>query len=405
MYEKIINVASSRRYFSFRRAKFDANNGLFKENLVKYKGKRTSQDIMFIVFHPLNLNFTRYLVILLRHNISQAFLFGVKRPDRNVWATKRVKKTMSKRIIGTYTEGNPGPLLICIGGIHGNELAGVQALKRIFELINEEPSKNHEFAFYGTLVGLRGNITALNKKQRYITKDLNRQWASKNVQRILQSTDNELDAEDKELKALHACIRECIDTYEPTKLILMDLHTTTAHGGIFSIATDDRDSQVIASELHAPVVRGLLNGIDGTTLHYFNTKNIGINTVAVCFESGQHDDLDSIDNAVAAIINCLRSVGCVEPQNIENKHDERLLKYSANLPKITDLIYCHDIHEGDNFEMKPGYYNFQFIKKDELLAHDKNGEIRSKDNALILMPLYQKQGNDGFFLIKKVEDF
>jgi len=34
----------------FTQAKFDANNGLFKENSVKYKGKRTSQDVMFIVF-------------------------------------------------------------------------------------------------------------------------------------------------------------------------------------------------------------------------------------------------------------------------------------------------------------------------------------------------------------------
>jgi len=207
------------------------------------------------------------------------------------------------------------------------------------------------------------------------------------------------------MKELHACIRECIDTYQPTKFILMDMHTTTAHGGIFSIATDERESQVIASELNAPVVRGMLKGIDGTTLHYFNTKNMGIDTAAVCFESGQHDELDSIDNAVAGIINCLRGVGCVASHNIENKHDERLIKYSANLPKVTDLVYCHDIHEGDDFVMQPGYDNFQFIKKDELLAHDKNGEIRSKTDGLILMPLYQKQGNDGFFLIKKVENF
>jgi len=48
--EKIINATSSRRYFFFTRAKFDANNGLFKENVVKYKGKRTSQDVVFIVF-------------------------------------------------------------------------------------------------------------------------------------------------------------------------------------------------------------------------------------------------------------------------------------------------------------------------------------------------------------------
>ena len=25
---------------------------VFKENLVKYKGKKTSQDVVFIIFHP-----------------------------------------------------------------------------------------------------------------------------------------------------------------------------------------------------------------------------------------------------------------------------------------------------------------------------------------------------------------
>ena len=54
-YEKIINATFSRRYFFFRRIKFDANSGLFKENLVKYKGKRTSQDVVFIVFSSLSL--------------------------------------------------------------------------------------------------------------------------------------------------------------------------------------------------------------------------------------------------------------------------------------------------------------------------------------------------------------
>lgn len=309
------------------------------------------------------------------------------------------------RIIGTYTEGNPGPLLLCIGGIHGNEPAGVQALEQAFKMIDEEPKKNPEFKFFGTLVGLRGNIAALQEKRRFINKDLNRQWTVDNIQRINNTPDDQLDAEDKELKALHACIRECIDTYQPTKFILMDLHTTTAHGGIFSVATDDRQSQVIATELHAPVIRGLLKGIDGTTLHYFNSKNTGIDTVALCFESGQHDELASVDNAVAAIINCLRSVGCVAPHNIENKHDDRLLKYSESLPKIADLLYCHDINEGDNFQMKPGFKNFQWVKKNELLAQDKHGEIRSKSDGLILMPLYQKQGNDGFFLIDMVESF
>ena len=48
--EKIINVTSSRRYFSLDEPKFDANTHVFKENLVKYKGKRTSREYTFILF-------------------------------------------------------------------------------------------------------------------------------------------------------------------------------------------------------------------------------------------------------------------------------------------------------------------------------------------------------------------
>lgn len=309
------------------------------------------------------------------------------------------------RIIGTYTGEERGSLLICIGGIHGNEPAGVLALERVFKLLEAEPSKNPEFQFKGQLVGLRGNLKALSIKKRFLVKDLNRQWLPDNVQRIKSTSIEDLDAEDQELKMLNACIESCIEKYQPERLVLMDLHTTTASGGIFSIATDDRESQLIALELHAPVIRGLLDGIDGTTLHYFKPENTGVPTVTVCFESGQHDDPESIDNMVAAIINGMRTVGCVEANDVENHHDERLLKYSENLPKIADLLYWHDIQQGDNFKMKPGYNNFQWIKKDELLAHDKTGEIRSNSDGLILMPLYQKQGDDGFFIVQEVEDF
>ncbi len=311
----------------------------------------------------------------------------------------------ANRIIGVHEGKEKGPLLICIGGIHGNEPAGVLALERVFQLLEQEPQKNPDFNFKGKLIGFRGNLKALKAKKRFIAKDMNRQWIPKNIKRILASPIKQLDAEDQELKMLHTAINKEIADYKPDKLIVMDLHTTTASGGIFSIATDDRDSQLIAMQLHAPVIRGMLDGIDGTTLHYYKPENTGVPTVAVCFESGQHDEPESIDNMVAAIINCMRTIGCVRSDDVENHHDERLLKYSANLPKIADLLYCHDIHQGDDFRMKPGYENFQWISKNELLAHDKSGEIRSDTEGLILMPLYQKQGEDGFFIVKEVKDF
>jgi succinylglutamate desuccinylase len=48
------------------------------------------------------------------------------------------------------------------------------------------------------------------------------------------------------------------------------------------------------------------------------------------------------------------------------------------------------------------YNNFDPIAKGEVLAYDKNGPIKSPYGGLILMPLYQKQGDDGFFVIQEI---
>ncbi len=310
-----------------------------------------------------------------------------------------------ERIIGEYSGEKNGPLLVCLGGVHGNEPAGVEALQEVFRLLELEPSLNPSFEFKGTLLGLRGNLTALKKDVRFIDCDLNRLWREENVARILSTNNEELLVEEKELKELYHLIHQKIDQHQPDKLILMDLHTTTASGGIFSIATDEKESCRIAQGLHAPVILGMLRNLSGTTLHYFTNENFSVETTAVCFESGQHEELDSVKNAVSAIINCLRSVGCLNAHDVENKHDELLIRMSSNLPKVAEMLYCHPVEAEDQFVMHPGYLNFQPIQKGELLASDKQGEIRSKEDGLILMPLYQSIGEDGFFLIRTVEGY
>ena len=53
--------------------------------------------------------------------------------------------------------------------------------------------------------------------------------------------------------------------------------------------------------------------------------------------------------------------------------------------------------------MYPNYKNFQRISSGEIIAEDNEGPIEAPEDALLLMPLYQSQGEDGFFLIKKLE--
>ncbi len=308
-----------------------------------------------------------------------------------------------ERVIGRYTGEEKGPLMIVFGAMHGNEPAGVEALKMIFKMLEVEPITNPNFHFCGRLLGLIGNTRAKNVGKRFIVKDLNRQWTTENVNRIKSSDIANLDSEDLEIKEILELLEKEISDYQPAKVVVLDLHTTTAYGGIFSIPTDEKESVRIALELHAPVVKGLLKGIRGTSLHYFNRKTFDMDMVAVCFESGQHNEELSINRAIAAITNCMRTTGCVEARHIENQHDTLLITYSKDLPKIAELIEIHAIQPEDEFEMMPNYQNFQTIKKGEVLAKDRNGEILSSTDGLILMPLYQKQGDDGFFLIKTIE--
>jgi succinylglutamate desuccinylase len=311
----------------------------------------------------------------------------------------------SDRIIGRYKGPEKGPLLIVLGGMHGNEPAGVKAIDLMSKMLEVEPITNPHFHFKGTFLGLVGNVQAGARNQRFIEKDLNRIWEVKKVHEVMAKDISELKAEELEMREILEVIHNEINSNDIDKVVVLDLHTTSSFGGIFTIPTRDPESLRIALELHAPVVQDMLDGIHGTTLHYFNTENLGVETVAVTFESGQHEEELSVNRAIAAITNCMRSVGMVNAEHVENRHDSILIEYSRYLPKVTRMISRYGVDENDKFRMIEGFNNFQQVKKGELLACDKKGKIYASADGLILMPLYQDQGEDGFFLIKKIEGF
>ncbi len=307
---------------------------------------------------------------------------------------------MNGRYIGSFEGKEKGPLLIGIAGMHGNEPAGVDALERIFELLAVEPVINPSFTFKGRIIGLRGNISALQKKVRFQDKDLNRQWFAEKIKEVSEMAAENLSAEDLEIKELHAVILEEITAYNPEELVLLDLHTTGASGGIFSIPADNQWSLDLAVQMHAPVIKGMFSLLKGTLLNYFSEQLSGLKVRAVAFEAGQHQEILSVNRTIAAVINCMRTVGCVNPEQVENRHDKLLIDFSEGLPKVTSLVYRHPVKPEDRFEMLPGFRNFQQIEKGQPLAKDVHCTILSPTDGMILMPLYQTQGEDGFFIIK-----
>ncbi|NJL74167.1 MAG: murein peptide amidase A [Saprospiraceae bacterium] len=98
--------------------------------------------------------------------------------------------TIPQRIINRYDGHEHGALLIALGGMHGNEPAGVKAIETVFEMLAQEPSKNSNFRFKGRFLGLRGNLSALHAHCRQIEKDLNRQFTTQNIHRLKKLTRN-----------------------------------------------------------------------------------------------------------------------------------------------------------------------------------------------------------------------
>jgi len=312
-----------------------------------------------------------------------------------------------KRLIGRYTGSEPGALVIATAAVHGNEPAGVRALEEVFRLLAQEPQINPSFVFQGRFVGLIGNIQAYEERKRFIEQDLNRMWTPLHLRCLQQMKPAERRAEWRELAGLLKAIQEELLSYKPQALILLDLHTTSADGGIFCIPTDDRASLRLAKGLHAPVVLGMLDGLQGTLLHFaagnhFEVGGFPHYSVGVAFEAGQHDDPLSVSRSVAAIVNALRAAGCVRPEDVDSRHERILRAFSEPLPKVTRLRHVHHIRPGDAFGMKPGYVNFQPIQRGEHLANDVSGPILAPEDGLILMPLYQPLGSDGYFLVQEV---
>lgn len=312
------------------------------------------------------------------------------------------------RIIGQFGGQQPGgALVLAFGALHGNEPAGVRALEEVFRLLENAALTDAQFFFQGKITGLLGNRWAFAAQKRFIEKDLNRQWTEENIQKIRGVAPAELRAEEREMAELMAVIQTEIELTKPGAIIMLDLHTTSAGGGIFCLPANDHASLRLAKELAAPVVLGLTEGIRGALLQLAANHPQALgghwpeHVLGIAFEAGQHEDPLSVDRCVAVVFNCLRASGCIAAEAFHTPQEAILYQYAQFLPKVTRLRYAHPIRPADHFRMRAGYVNFQPVHRSEHLADDVRGPIYAPDNGRILMPLYQSQGSDGFFIVQE----
>jgi Succinylglutamate desuccinylase / Aspartoacylase family len=303
----------------------------------------------------------------------------------------------SAHLIASIRGALPGPTLIILGGIHGNEPAGVLAAERVWLRMQKRRA-----VLRGEVVLLRGNTRALERRVRYIDADLNRQWTTENVRTAeLEKRGIPGVSELLEQRELLAVVREAVSRARG-EIYFVDLHTTSAHGQPFATVGDTLRNRRFALNFPLTIVLGLEEQIDGTLLEYVN--NLGAITMGV--EAGQHEAMTSVDNHEAVIWIATAATGNFRREDLPELDQSRsVLKRASGGTKVVEVRHRHAIVPTDPFKMEPGFRNFQAVRRGKVLARDRAGAIKASETGLILMPLYQALGDDGFFLVRKVKRF
>lgn len=302
--------------------------------------------------------------------------------------------TIVDREIGRIFKSYEQPTAILLGGIHGNEQSGIEAIQSVFHKIQQ-----NNIPLKGNLIGLRGNLKAVHENERYIDEDLNRMWTKSRLNDIRRGIDKSSEA--NEVREL----REELDTIirqSKADVFMMDLHTTSSFSSPFAIIDDTLRNRKIASALPVTRVLGIMEKLDGTILGYYGDKG----PMTLVFEAGQHFEKESMQRHTASVWLALVQFRIIDKESIPyDEYYKFLFQSSAKAPQLVETIERFALRSTDHFQMKPGFTNFSKVEKGDLLAEYNGDEIHANQSCYVFMPLYQNKGQDGFFLVKSVSLF
>ncbi|MEM9686001.1 MAG: succinylglutamate desuccinylase/aspartoacylase family protein [Bacteroidota bacterium] len=308
-----------------------------------------------------------------------------------------VQDIPAQRIIGKITGRKTDPVVIFLAGIHGNEPSGIVALQEVFKQLQAQKD-----TLKGSVYALSGNLPALSKGVRFIAEDLNRIWTVQKLKKITSHTADELSIEEKEAQALYNIILELLSVYSGP-FYFIDFHTTSSKTVPFITISDSLINRKFSALFPVPTVLGIEEYLEGALLSY--TNQLGY--VALAFESGQHQAKEALSNTISFIYLTLVYCGCLQKEAVTDfqGHKDTLSTSAGGKHNIYEVTSRYRVGTGENFKMLPGFKSFQPISKGTLLAKSNENPIKAHKNTVLFMPLYQNQGTEGFFTIKKIPPF
>ena len=281
----------------------------------------------------------------------------------------------TSRVIAHVRGDRPGPTLILIGGVHGNEPAGVVAARTV--LAGIAPAD-----VTGEAIAIVGNLRAIAAGKRYIERDLNRMWTAERATGGIEAV---------ECAELSAVVDE-VRARATGPVHVVDLHSTSAEGFPFAVVGASEASQAFARQFPLTGIVGLEQHLPGVLTGYLG----GLGCITIAIEGGQNATPAAAANLEACVTLALAATVAPGLAGVTAAR-EHLTHARGELPHTIEIVSRHAIRPEDFFRMEPGFANIQRTAVGTLLARDYRGEIRAPFDGVVLLPLYQPQGDDGFF--------
>ena len=250
---------------------------------------------------------------------------------------------LNQNNIITLFSDKPGPKVCIIGGVHGNERCGYEAIKEI-------TSKNLINLIKGELTFIIANQKAIDQNVRFIDENLNRCFKKD------KPASNSY--EDNLAKEIMPILEQCD--------ISLDLHAASSESTRKFIICEENAYTHIKTIPIKTVCSGFdsLNG--GGTDSFMNS----IGKVGICVECGYLADASSTNIAIETVYSFLSRLGMVD-YHMEESEKEYL--------NIDYLYKCKS-----NFSLAKQFENFEDVKKGDLIGIDGKTKVIAEKDGFIL---------------------
>ena len=247
----------------------------------------------------------------------------------------------------------PGPRLLFLGGVHGDENPGILALSRLLEELHA-----------GKIRLLRGKVTIAARVNAAAAKR-GVHLVDENLNRIVKRHDSPATHEQNLANELTALI-DAADA-------VLDLHGTPAPTRPF-VFLDDESNRSWAEALGADYL--LLGwpelyaaGVVVTTTEY--AQSAGKRALTV--EAGQNDDAASAAAGRMFALRTLAHFGLIAPM--------------SPVPAARALRLTRIVHRAREGKFSRAWSNFDPVNEGEVIARYANGtEVTSPDEGFMIMP-------------------